>query len=92
MLIQQSVRQNVSNTNNSYSCFIMLAAVVYFGNLKSFFRQIKHGIGSFKNKWIKAVMLDELLRDIFLYQFNGHQLNYLSVFLNAGAHIQHHYF
>ena len=91
-VIQQSVRQNVSNTNNIYSYFIMLAAVVYFGNLKSFFRQIKHGIGSFKNKWIKAVMLDELLQDIFLYHFKKNKLNYLSVFLNAGAHIQHHYF
>lgn len=47
--------------------------------------QIKSKIG------IKAVILDKLLANVFLHQWNKHQPDFSSLFLNTGAHLQHHY-
>lgn len=41
--------------------------------------------------WIKAIILDRLLADVFLSLLHRTQPQFASVFLNAGAHIQHHY-
>ena len=42
-------------------------------------------------KWAKAAFLDRLLADMFLKLHAKHQPHYSSLFLNAGAHIQHHH-
>jgi hypothetical protein len=44
-----------------------------------------------KRPWLKAIVLDELLADLFLSLLGRHAPQFASVFLNAGAHIQHHY-
>ena len=41
--------------------------------------------------WAKAMMLDQLLADIFIRQVRTKRPDFASLFLNAGAHIQHHY-
>lgn len=40
---------------------------------------------------IKAVVLDKLLGDLFISQWKKHQPDFSSLFLNSGAHFQHHY-
>ena len=45
-----------------------------------------------KNKpWNKALILDRLLSDVFHKLWKKHQPDFSTLFLNAGAHIQHHY-
>ena len=41
--------------------------------------------------WIKATILDRLLADVFLSQVRRARPRFASLFLNAAAHIQHHY-
>lgn len=41
--------------------------------------------------WSRAVLLDVLLGDIFIRLLRRTKPDFASVFLNAGAHIQHHY-
>ena len=41
--------------------------------------------------WNKALILDRLLADIFHKLWRKHQPDFSTLFLNAGAHIQHHY-
>lgn len=41
--------------------------------------------------WLKAVFLDQLLSDLFIKSVRRHRPNFASLFLNAAAHIQHHY-
>src|SRR5207248_3468402 len=41
--------------------------------------------------WVKAIVLDELLGDLFISLLRRHKPQFASLFLNAGAHIQHHY-
>lgn len=44
-----------------------------------------------RNRWYKALILDYLLSVLFVHQVKKKRPVYGSVFLNAGAHIQHHY-
>lgn len=41
--------------------------------------------------WVKAIVLDELLADLFMSLASSRKPAFASLFLNAGAHIQHHY-
>lgn len=40
---------------------------------------------------VRAMILDNLLADVFVSQWKKHQPDFADLFLNAGAHIQHHY-
>jgi hypothetical protein len=42
-------------------------------------------------KWAKAAFLDQLLADLFVFLWRRHKPGFASLFLNAGAHIQHHH-
>lgn len=44
-----------------------------------------------RRSWRKAMLLDRLLADVFIREVKGHGPGFASLFLNAGAHIQHHY-
>lgn len=43
------------------------------------------------HKWAKAAFLDSLLYDVAMTLIGRHRPDYVSVFMNAGAHIQHHH-
>ena len=44
-----------------------------------------------KNPGAKAVILDSLLADVHLTLWKKHKPDFSNLFLNSGAHIQHHY-
>lgn len=44
-----------------------------------------------KQIWQRAVVCDRLLADTFITQLKKHKSDFSSVFLNCGAHLQHHY-
>lgn len=41
--------------------------------------------------WSKAMVLDLLLTDLFIGSVRKHDVDFASLFVNAAAHIQHHY-
>jgi hypothetical protein len=41
--------------------------------------------------WYGAMFLDRFLADVFVRQWRRHQPDFATLFLNAAAHIQHHY-
>jgi hypothetical protein len=45
----------------------------------------------FKQKMAKPAILDNLLADTFIHSWKTTQPDFSSLFLNSGAHIQHHY-
>lgn len=57
-------------------------------SLARYFRILPMAI---KHKWAKAAFLDSLLADLFLSLVEDNGTQYGSLFLNAGAHIQHHH-
>ena len=64
-----------------------------FAKIKNYFTYFNLASTSFFGKpWRKALFLDFFLADIALFYIKRHKPNYSSLFLNGGAHIQHHYF
>jgi hypothetical protein len=41
--------------------------------------------------WFRAIFLDQLLSDLFVRSVAKHNTQFATLFLNAAAHIQHHY-
>jgi hypothetical protein len=65
---------------------LRFARVVHYQKYLSLVLQIRG------KPWLKALVLDLLLHDVHWSMFNSKRPNFSTLFLNAGAHIQHHYF
>lgn len=50
-----------------------------------------HMLNRRKESWRAALFLDRFLTDVFVRQWRRHKPGFASLFLNAAAHIQHHY-
>lgn len=83
------------NANKSFSIknyFNLLIIIIKFISFKNIYLYIFLILTSAKYKWRKALFLDLLLNDIHLKLINEKKVNFSNLFLNAFAHIQHHYF
>lgn len=58
------------------------------GSWPHYARILRKAIGY---QWAKAAFLDRLLADLFIALVRRNRTDYASLFLNAGAHIQHHH-
>jgi hypothetical protein len=52
---------------------------------------MKYSVRARSHPWHKALLLDLLLSDLFVGEIKRTSPDFASLFLNAGAHIQHHY-
>ena len=68
--------------------FIVLLFSFRFKNIYLYLKLIFN----FKKKWNKALLLDLMLHDLHINLIKKHKTDFSSIFFNAGAHIQHHYF
>ena len=83
------------NSKNNYKFFDLMSFFICFlrfARFKNYFKYFKFVTKSLKQKWYQALFLDLLLADIFFVSYNKKKYPYGSIFLNAAAHIQHHYF
>jgi hypothetical protein len=69
----------------------LLTGLVRYGRLGSFPTLVRLALTSRSGKWRQAMFLDRFLTDLFISNWRKHRPDYSSLFLNAGAHIQHHY-
>lgn len=52
---------------------------------------LKYMILSYKKPWFRAIFLDLVLSDLYVYLSKAKLTTFSTLFLNAAAHIQHHY-
>ena len=72
-------------------CNLLLGAIKNI-NYKCIPNYIKETLSYIKGKtWFRAVICDRLLLDTFVTQCKRHKPEFATAFLNAGAHLQHHY-
>ena len=84
------------NNNSSGKVDIKTILIFSLGVLKNLqykdiFKYIKYIFLSLFMKWPRAIFLDLILFNFLLNQVSKKKYDYISVFLNSGAHIQHHY-
>jgi hypothetical protein len=90
--IKQAVNDNSQEILSLSTILVVLEAVFTKSQLSSWPLYINECIGAFKKQhWSKAVVLDRILSDVFITLWKKHQPDFATLFLNAGAHIQHHY-
>jgi hypothetical protein len=90
-LLKSTVNNNANNKVGFKNYFFLIILFLRFSRFKNYFLYIYYFFTSYKRKWRKALFLDLFLNDIHFFLFNKGKTNFSTLFLNAGAHIQHHY-
>lgn len=92
LAVSQAVNDNAKEKLSRKSAFTILNAVIKMGSFSSYPTYLKLLSGVLKKQhWSKAAILDRLLSDVFIYLWKKNIPDFSVLFLNAGAHIQHHY-
>ena len=95
-IITQAIVQAVNDNSQSKLKFkTVINLIIAFLSLVSpykFFKMITYAFKSFGKPWRKALFLDMFLYEIHKTLYKRRRPNFSTLFLNAGAHIQHHYF
>lgn len=90
--ISQVVNDNSKAKLTFKSASILIIGLLRFAKFKHYHIYISYIFRSFKAPWRKALALDLFLYDLHSSFFRKKSPNFSTLFLNAGAHIQHHYF
>ena len=88
--VHQSVNDNAKSKLTFKSLISLALALLLYVPLPRWFHYVKE-IFKVKKPGVKAIILDSLLADVHLTLWKKHKPDFSNLFLNAGAHIQHHY-
>jgi hypothetical protein len=90
--IKQAVNDNSHEKLSLTSFTSIFEGLLTKSQITSWFLYISCIFGAIKKQhWSKAILLDRLIADIFIKLWKKHQPDFSVMFLNSGAHIQHHY-
>ncbi len=89
--IAQAVNDNASSRIGFSSLFWLLVGAIRFARPVNFLTYFQLVLHSRRKGWNRALFLDLLLSDVFIRLARKTNPGFCSLFLNAGAHIQHHY-
>jgi hypothetical protein len=90
--IAQAVNDNAESRITASTAANLLIGLLRFakpGNYAAYVADVLSAVRA--RPWRKAMILDRLLADVFLREVKFARPGFATLFLNAGAHIQHHY-
>ena len=91
MMLRQTVNNNAEGKLSFNSIMTIVDIIFRTFNIKNTSFLIKLIFSSIFHPWKKSLVLDYLIHMIHIYYIKKKKPDFSSVFLNAGAHIQHHY-
>ena len=91
LMLKQSINDNASGSLSLNSIVTIIEIICRTLHYKKTFFLVKLVISSLIKPWKKSLVLDYLIHLTHLYFLRKKIPNFSSIFLNAGAHIQHHY-
>jgi hypothetical protein len=89
--IAQAVNDNSSARVSVASALNLLRGFLAFSTVGNWSRYLSMLATAKRCPWRKAMFLDLLLADVFCREVTRARSDFSSLFLNAAAHIQHHY-
>ncbi len=92
IMLKQTVNDNASGSLSFKSILTIIEAIIRTLNFKKTFYLLKLILSSIVKPWKKSLVLDYLIHLTHIYLLKKKLPNFSSIFFNAGAHIQHHYF
>jgi len=90
--ISQAVNDNSQAKLTISSIIKICLSFLILVNPLRFLSLFFYALSAVRKPWRKALFLDMFLYEIHKTLFRRKNTNFSTVFLNAGAHIQHHYF
>ena len=84
------VNNNAGNKKNFFMYLLLLICFFRYASPINYIDYFKIFLNSLSKKWFQSIFLDLLLFD-FSKKFLKNNYNFVTLFLNGGAHIQHHY-
>jgi hypothetical protein len=69
----------------------LLAGLVAYARPCNYAGYFRLGVAAAYKRWMRALLLDVLLGDVFIRLTQRTRPDFATLFVNAGAHIQHHY-
>ncbi len=89
--IAQAVNDNADAKLTLDSAFWLAVGLAIYARPSNYGAYLKYVLAARSKPWCRALLLDQLLADVFVRLSGKKQPHFASLFLNAGAHIQHHY-
>lgn len=89
--ISEAVNENSSSSFSASSIFWLLAGAAVYARPTNYLKYMQFAFSAIRRPWMKAMFLDLLLADVFVCLTRKARPGFATLFLNAGAHIQHHY-
>ncbi|MBB4155131.1 hypothetical protein GGQ80_003048 [Sphingomonas jinjuensis] len=90
--IAQAVNDNAEGKITAASAVNLVAGMARYARPGSYAGFVRDTLAAVRGRpWRKAMVLDRLLADVFIRETRAKKPGFASLFLNAGAHIQHHY-
>jgi hypothetical protein len=90
--VARSVNENATSRVSSSSAFWLAAGTLAYARMSNYPRYAKLALAAVQRRsWAKAILLDQVLADLFVALVKREGVGFGSLFLNAAAHIQHHY-
>lgn len=89
--VVQAVGDNSRSRITLSTAVTMLLGLLRYSRLSNWGQYCKLALGSIRRPWYRAMFLDLFLSDVFLSETRRSRPDFASLFVNAGAHIQHHY-
>jgi hypothetical protein len=86
------VNDNAQARITPNSALQLVLGLLRFARSGHYHKYLSLVANSRRKPWCKALVLDLLLHDLHWCMFNTKKPNFSTLFLNAGAHIQHNYF
>ena len=91
-MLRQSVNDNGTQKLSLSSIFCIFEIIIRTLDLKRTNFLIQLIISALIKPWKRSLVLDYLIHMVHIYYLKKNKINFSSIFFNAGAHIQHHYF
>lgn len=90
--ISQSVNDNSQSKLTTKTILSLILTFFIMVRPSKYLYIIGYALSAFGKPWRKALFLDMLLFEIHRKYYKNKKPNFSTIFFNAGAHIQHHYF
>ena len=87
----QAVNDNEAGRLTAGAVLDLLAGAAKAARLRNYPHYVRLAAGSRQREWYRSMFLDLLLTDLFVDLHQRSRPGFSSLFLNCGAHIQHHY-
>jgi hypothetical protein len=89
--IAQAVNENAQSKVSARSLAGLAAGFAAYARPANYATYLRLAATSRGRPWRKALILDLLLADVFVREVRRTSPDFASLFVNAGAHVQHHY-